>query len=539
MFSFRPIAMALAVAVCFSACSSTTPNTSTDATTGRHSWTIPNTLRIADASEPASLNPLLQASQFETDLNRLSFDVLISADERGEPTPMLAADVPTTANGGISADGRTIVYHLRKNVKWHDGKPFTSEDVAFTFHAIMNSANNVVSRNGYREVDRIETPDAFTVRFHLRKKYAPFVTTVFGESDAVYCILPAHLLKGLPDINHVPFNSAPIGTGPFKVVNWQRGDHIEYVRNDDYFLGKPGIEKVTVKFVPDTNTEYVQLRTHEVDWILEATNRSVPQLRGLTEARLVQPHSNGYLSIGFNTTHPIVSDVRVRRGISAAVDRVKINHDILHDSFPLAVADLPSFMWAFDPKLTAPKYDLDQAKSLLASAGITPDHRVRLAFSTLAGNATDAGLVVQVQAALKPLGIDIENHAFAGPLYFASAQNGGILYGGKFDMVTSSWLSGTDPDDSSLYSCDQVPPKGNAITRYCSKEMDAAQKLALSSYDRTIRKAAYSKIESLLLRDVPNIFISSAGTNEAISIDFKNFAPNPVTPMANAYRWSI
>jgi len=530
--------MATAVAICFSACSSTAPNTSTDAA-GRHSWTIPNTLRIADPTEPQSLNPLLQSSQPETDLNRLSFDVLISADERGEPTPMLAADVPTTTNGGISADGLTITYHLRKNVKWHDGKPFTSEDVLFTWHAIMNPANNVASRNGYREIVRAETPDRYTVRFHLRKQYAPFVTTVFGESDSVYCILPAHLLKGLPEINHIPFNSAPIGTGPFKVVNWQRGDRIEYVRNDDYFLGKPGVEKITVTFVPDTNTQYVQLRTHEIDWILQASNRSVPQLRELTDAHLVQPHSNGFLSIGFNTTHPIVSDVRVRRGIAAAIDRTKINHDILHDSFPLAVADLPSFLWAFDPNLKPQKYDIDQAKRLLSSAGITPQHRVRLAYSTLAGSATDAGIVVEVQGALRPLGVDVDVHAFAGPLYFASMQNGGILYGGKFDMVTSSWISGTDPDDSSLYSCDQLPPKGNALTRYCSAEMDAAQKLALSSYDRAVRKPAYSKIESLLLRDVPNIFISSAGTNQAISGDFKNFAPNPVTAMANAYRWSI
>jgi len=397
--------MAAAVAICLSACSSTAPSTSTDAA-GRHSWTIPNTLRVADLTEPQSLNPLLQSSQPETDLNRLSFDVLISADERGEPTPMLAADVPTTTNGGISADGLTITYRLRKNVKWHDGKPFTSDDVVFTWHAIMNPANNVASRNGYREIVRAETPDPYTVRFHLREKYAPFVTTVFGESDSVYCILPAHLLKGLPDINRIPFNSAPIGTGPFKVVNWQRGDRIEYVRNDDYFLGKPGVEKITVKFVPDTNTQYVQLRTHEIDWILEATNRSVPQLRELTDARLVQSHSNGFLSIGFNTTHPIVSDVRVRRGIAAAIDRVKINHDILHDSFPLAVADLPSFLWAFDPNLKPQKYDLDDARRLLSSAGITPQHRARLAYATLAGNATDAGIVVQVQEVLRPLGIE-------------------------------------------------------------------------------------------------------------------------------------
>lgn len=530
---------ALVLAIGVSACSSSTTNESTNATTGRHSWTIPGTLRIADASEPVTLNPLLQSSQLETDINRLSFDVLVSADERGEPVPMLAAQVPTTANGGISADGLTIVYHLRKNVKWHDGKPFTSEDVAFTYRAVVNPANNVISRTGYQEIDRVETPDPHTVRFHLKRKFAPFVSTVFAESDAVYCLLPAHLLKGMHDINRAAFNSQPIGTGPFKVVNWQRGDHIEYARNDDYFLGKPGIEKVIVKFVPDTNTEYVQLRTHEIDWILDATNRSVPQLRQLPDARLAQTHANGYLSIGFNTSHPIVSDVRVRRGIAAAINRVRINHDILHDTFPLAVADLPRFLWAFDPRLSGPKYDPAAAAKLLTSAGITPQHRVHLAYATLAGNATDAGIVVQVQEALRPLGIDVDVHAAAGPLYFASAENGGILYAGKFDMVSSSWISGTDPDNSSLFTCSAFPPKGNNITHYCSPEMDAAQRMALSSYDRAVRKPAYAKIESLVLRDVTSIYISSAGTNQAVSVDFKNFAPNPVTSVANAYRWSI
>ena len=536
----QAIATALVtVAIGLFGCSqSATPGT-TNAASGRHSWTIPSELRIADASEPASLNPILQTSQLETDINRLSFDVLVSADVKGEPIPMLAETVPTTANGGISADGLTIVYHLRKNVKWHDGKPFTSEDVAFTYHAVMNLANNVISRTGYSTIARVETPDAYTVRFHLKQRFAPFVSTVFAESDAVYCILPAHLLKGFHDLNKVAFNSLPIGTGPFKVVNWQRGDHIEYARNDDYFLGKPTIEKIIVKFVPDTNTEYVELRAHEIDWILEATNNSVPQLRQLPDARVVQPQSNGYLSIGFNLSHPIVSDVRVRRGISAAIDRVKINHDILHDNFPLAVADLPRFLWAFDPSLKAPAHDPALAATLLASAGITPQHRARLAFATLAGNATDRALVVQVQEALRPLGIDIDVRSAAGPLYFASAANGGILYGGKFDLVTSSWIAGTDPDNSASYSCDAFPPKGNNLTRYCSPEMDAAQKVALSSYDRAVRKPAYAKIESLILRDVTNVFISSAGTNQAVSVDFKNFEPNPVTSVANAYRWSI
>ncbi len=172
---------------------------------------------------------------FEASIARLTTDILISADPHGNLVPRLARQVPTRANGGISADGLTIVYHLRAGVLWQDGAPFTSRDVRFTYDAIMNPNNDVISRHGYDIVSRVETPGPLTVVFHLKQPFAPFVSVVFGESDSPYAILPEHLLAKYPNLNNVRSTRHPSAPGPFKFVRWLRGDRIEFVRNGHYF----------------------------------------------------------------------------------------------------------------------------------------------------------------------------------------------------------------------------------------------------------------------------------------------------------------
>ena len=207
--------------------------------------TVPGELRVAIQRAPNTLNPILSANTTEGFLNRLTFDTLVTVDGRTKKmVPSLATEVPTEANGGISKDGLTITYKLHSGVKWQDGEPFTSKDVKFSWQAMMNNANNVNARVGYEDVQSVDTPDDTTVVFHLKHKFAPFVNTVFTDSDNPVCILPEHLLAKYPNQNQIPFNQQPVGTGPFKVASWVRGDHIELVANDDYFKGKPKLRRI-------------------------------------------------------------------------------------------------------------------------------------------------------------------------------------------------------------------------------------------------------------------------------------------------------
>lgn len=171
-----PAAILLVLAVASSGCSR--PGTYQGT---RHSWTQPGVLRISIGEEPKNLNPLLAGTTYEVFIDRLLFEPLVSANPRGDPVAMLAKVVPTQANGGISPDGLTIVYHLRRNASWSDGVPVTSRDVIWSWQAIENTNNNVVSRHGYDDVAAIDAPDPHTVAVHLKRRFSPFVNTFFAE----------------------------------------------------------------------------------------------------------------------------------------------------------------------------------------------------------------------------------------------------------------------------------------------------------------------------------------------------------------------
>ncbi|MDQ2818546.1 MAG: ABC transporter substrate-binding protein, partial [Candidatus Eremiobacteraeota bacterium] len=167
------------------------------------------TLRVAIEQDVKTLNPLLASSTVDGFVQRLMFEPLVSADEHGRPVPILATAVPSASNGGISPDGLTITYHLRKGAKWSDGIAITSNDVKFSWKAILNPQNNVVSRHGYDGVAGIDTPNPQTVVVHLKRRFAPFVNTFFGESDQPYAIVPAHVLSKYADMNRVSFDEHP------------------------------------------------------------------------------------------------------------------------------------------------------------------------------------------------------------------------------------------------------------------------------------------------------------------------------------------
>ena len=359
------IVLAVLALTVMAACTRVQPDGSGAGT--RHAWTVPDTLRVISGNVPRTLNPLLGTQTVEASLGRLTTDILVSADPHGNLVPRLARDVPTLENGGISADGLTITYHLRAGVRWHDGAPFTSRDVAFTYDAIMNPDNDIISRHGYDVVRRVETPDPLTVIFRLRRRFAPFVSVVFGESDSPYGVLPAHLLARYKSINDVPYNGAPIGTGPFKFVRWVRGDRIEYVRNEHYFLGAPKIKRIVWRLVPDENTELELMRTHEADWMYEATVGTYKAIKTMSDVAVVLPNVNGYEGLMLNSGRGPTADVRVRRAIAMAIDKARLTNELTYGAGTVATGDLPGFLWASDPKLQSLPYSPDDVRRALAA----------------------------------------------------------------------------------------------------------------------------------------------------------------------------
>jgi peptide/nickel transport system substrate-binding protein len=507
-----------------------------------------NILRAAIFAEPSSLNPLLGTTTAENSLSSLAFDLLVTLDDRGNDIPDLAAVVPTLENGGISRDGKTITYKLRHGVKWQDGKPFTSADVKFTWQAVMNPNNNVVERVGYDKVASVDTPDGYTVVFHLKAPFAPFVDTVFGESDQPYRIVPQHLLRAYPNINRIPFNQQPIGTGPFRVARWYHGDHIELDANPLYFRGAPKLKKLLVYTVPDGNTSAAELQSRGIDLILAVTASNFRNLRAVPGVRTLLVKQPSYAAAVFNTTHPPLDDVRVRRAITYAINEKRIVDNLTYGTATLATADLSDYYWAHDPSLAGYALDTAKANGLLDQAGwrrgpsgmrAKNGKALTLQLTIGAGSQTANQIAVELQSDLRQVGIDLAIKTYSYSLLYATAAMGGIQQTGKFDLTLQVWVSGADPDDSGQWTCKAAPPNGNNISRYCNAAFDNAEDDALTHFDRTTRKRAYALTQEMLVKDAPAAFEYYPRARYAMNPALQNFSPNGISEGWNAYLWSL
>ncbi|HXW50442.1 MAG TPA: peptide ABC transporter substrate-binding protein [Candidatus Acidoferrales bacterium] len=543
----RPIvclALALALAVC--GCTKISTRSGSPAQTG--AAPIPGVLRYADIAEPDSLSTLLSTQLITADLSYLMFSYFFNVDDHNNLVPEIATVVPTVANGGISADGKTITYHMRHGVRWQDGAPLTSRDIVFTYQAIMNPRNNVQLRVGYDQIASVQAPDPYTVVVHMRSVFSPIVAYFMGIQGG-FSILPAHLLAQYPDLNHAAWNNAPIGSGPFKFVEWEHGDHITLEANPLYWRGPPKLHKIIFRFVPDTNTIVTLLQTHEIDAWFRAEPGKVNELRAIPGYRITLTPENVFGHLDFNTRDPILSDVIVRRALESAIDRPRIVADATKGVYTVTDTDLSTFSWALDHHPMFFPYDPARARTLLDEDGwkVGPDGirvkngtRLSLQLSYVGGQsiAEEVGALIQEEA--KAVGIEITQKPYQADLYFAAAQDGGILNLGKYQIAYYSWASGVDPDDSSLYRCNQFPPQGQNVLFWCDPKVEAAEVDALSHMDQGRRKADYHVIATELGSQAPTVFLTANRRLDIVPVQMTGFKPSPAESANwNAYDWAM
>ncbi|MBC8446399.1 MAG: ABC transporter substrate-binding protein, partial [Chloroflexi bacterium] len=251
---------------------------------------------------------------------------LIAVNDELEYIPVLVTEVPTAQNGGISGDSLTWTFHLRDDVKWHDGEPFTSADVKFTYEVIMDEENDVVSRVGWGRITSCETPDDYTVVFKFEQVDAPFLMRVSNAE-----ILPKHILEGLPsaELTFADWFRAPVGTGPFMFKEWVAGDHITVVKNPDYFLeGQPYLDEIVYRIVPDMNTLLNMTETGEVDIQPRVQDDVAELLDDMPHVERITVQSLTPWLIWINMNHPLFKDVRTRQALAYGFDKEIINEKV-------------------------------------------------------------------------------------------------------------------------------------------------------------------------------------------------------------------
>lgn len=268
----------------------------------RHAWTVPHVLRIGDIGEVTTLNPHLYSAASLSYLSEMTMAYLTRYDQHNELIPELATQIPSKQNGLVSGDGLTITWHLRKGVNWSDGVPFDGDDVVYSTNVINNPINNELSREHWDLVAKVDEPDKYTVIYHLKKPDSA-VTQLFSTGLGP-CILPKHLLSKYVTINHVDYNGKPVGIGPFRYVKWVRGDHIDVEANPYYWRGRPKLQKVIYKFIPDYNTLMTQLQTGEIDMWALVNWGFYPRVKALPNVTTTLTPGYLYVHLDFNEAPP-------------------------------------------------------------------------------------------------------------------------------------------------------------------------------------------------------------------------------------------
>jgi peptide/nickel transport system substrate-binding protein len=522
-------------------------STQTGASHAANPWTIPGVLRVAAIDEPDNLNPLVGNQQAEVDLSLLWGAYLFRADDRNDWVPELAMRVPTLQNGDISKDGLWVTYHLRPHVRWQDGAPFGADDVIYTWQQVMNPRNNVTTRVGYDDIASIDKRDDTTIVVHLRKPYAPFLSAFFSMGGTPIPILPRHLLGQVFDLNRAAYNHQPVGTGPFILDRYTPGSMIRFIPNPLYFRGPPKLKEIDWHFIPDANTILTQLQTHEIDAVF-----ALPYAYFLSASRIRGVHIyltpiDAYDQIALNLQNPILADVVVRRALAYGVDRQSIADKVYHGVLTPTSSDQPPFSWAYDPAVRRYDYDPARAASMLDADGwkLGPDgyrykngQRLEIEYvTTPGGNGADN---VLLQQDWRKIGVDANVKIIAGPVFFATYGAGGTLQTGKFDAAYLGWFNGIDPDDSTQFMCDQMPPQGQNMYRFCDPALDAQERIALTSFDIPTRRAAYFKIQEILGEQVPTIFMFAVRRISVLNADFRNYKPShAVSTLWNPWEWEI
>ncbi|HZY99356.1 MAG TPA: peptide ABC transporter substrate-binding protein [Candidatus Baltobacteraceae bacterium] len=490
-------------------------------------------LRIADNVDPSSLNPLLAHDQDTIGYDLLVTETLVGLSADNRLVPVLLTRVPTRANGDVSSDGKTIVYHLKPGVRFADGTPLSSRDVAFTFRAILDLRNPVESEDAYRRVASLKTPDAHTVVVRLKKRWNAAVAQLFAQADFAFGILPAHAFTST-DVTRADWNQRPFGTGPFRVVEWERANRIVLEPNP-YYKPAPKLRRIVFSLIPTTQAALIAVRSGDVDVAL-LDPAQLREARGMSGAHILKTSVNGLYLLTLRVTNPPTDDLAVRHAIDAAIDRDAIVRGRYGALTPADSFLPPVFAW-HDPGPTA-------ARPAGVTRELTGDgwHRdgqwwtkngSRLSV-TIDFQATQGSwMEVMEQEQLRRAGIDASLKPFVTAEFNSPS---GPLRSGRFTLAASQWIGAADPEQSVIFACSQRGSNGNNDSDYCSPQFEALFEDQATTPSERQRATDYVAMQRTVRRDVPIVPIAFETRIDAVANRVSGFRRNmlmyPVDPQS-------
>jgi peptide/nickel transport system substrate-binding protein len=492
-----------------------------------------DTLVEGTIGEASTLLPILATDSASHSVAGQIYNGLIKYDK----DLRLVADLAESFT--VAANGLTITFRLRHNVRWHDGAPFTARDVLYTYRVIIDPKTPTAYSEDFKQVASVTAPDQFTVVVRYRAPFAPALAS-WGVA-----ILPAHLLEG-QDITKSPLARQPVGTGPFRFKQWLAGQKIVLEANPDYFEGRPYLDSYVYRVIPDTSTMYMELKAGGVDLmgltpVQYARQTDTSRFRGAFNK--YRYPSNSYLYLGYNLRHPLFKDVRIRRAMTAAINKDELIQGVLFGMGQKAHGPIVPGRWAHNAAVRDIPHDPAYARRLLAEAGWRPGqdgilHKegkpLRFTILTNQGNQQRLMTAQIIQQRLLQVGIDVRIRVVEWAAFLKE-----FIDKGNFEAVLLAWMTSQDPDMYDIWHSSKTKPGELNFIGYNNPEVDRLLGEGRSTFDLEQRKRAYFRIQEILAEEQPYTFLYVPDALPVVSARIRGIEPAPAGIGHNLIKWYV
>lgn len=504
-------------------------------------------LNITSVKEPRNLNPVYDRSNEAKNIYNLIYSGLAKADESGQWLPDLLTHIPTLENEGVQIQDTNemiVTYVLRENIRWHDNQKLTSEDVQFTWQMHIDPRINYPPTPGYNLIRHIEPLDARTIRVYFKEVYPDYLT-LFQE------ILPKHAFR-----NRIvqfgpshPFNRRPVGSGPFRYSDWQKGKHLILNANKNYHLSRAYLDQIRYHFQSQDFTQLPRAvdlvdKSHVVQGLSILSYDYLKQLKG------IQVHStpaDNIEHLDFNLTNPFLADIRVRRAIAYAIDKGAIKR-LFSGLIKPAYSDQIKTSWKYNHQVESfYPFNIARAKELLAQAGWfkSPETDwlvnkngdiLEFTLTTIRGNQSHIMTGQYIKRALRRIGMNIKLETVPAQVLFNRVLPASD--GKGFEIALNSWYSGINADSYSRWHSKMLYPLGRNYTRFNDYKVDdILQKIRLSANFQN-QKQLYLKLAELIAERLPSLPLYYNPHFEVSKLTLHNFRPNVYQGATwNSYEW--
>jgi peptide/nickel transport system substrate-binding protein len=529
------LAAALLAAVSLSACGrSDTAGPSADAGSPAYG----DTLVEASIGDISGLIPNITSDSSSHEIGGLIYSNLVRTNKDLEVEGELAE------RWDVSKDELTITFYLRKGVKWHDGEEVTAEDVDFTYRYMIDPKTPTAYAESFRQVRKAEVVDRYTYRVTYDKPYAP------GLLSWGIWILPRHILepawKAGVDLRTTQQNRRPVGSGAYRFVEWKTGEKVVLESNHDYFEGRPYINRVVYRIIPDPSTIFLELKAKDIDM----AGLTPIQFRRQTEYPAFQKAfhryqylANAYTYLGFNLRDPRFQDKRVRQAIAHAIDKQEIIDGVLLGLGRQAVGPYKPGTWWYKADVKTFPFDPERAKALLAEVGWKPGSDGILekdgkpfsfTIRTNQGNLVRQQTAEIIQRRLMAIGIDVKIHVVEWAAFLNT-----FIRKRDFEAIILGWGLGTDPDQYEIWHSSKTGSEELNHISYSNPKVDDLLEAGRRTFDQARRKALYGELQEIMAEDQPVVFLFVPDALSVVSSRVRGIEPAAAGISYNFTKWYV